>query len=652
MTWLNTLNLWQWGILAAIPPAIVLLYFLKLRRKPVQVPSTYLWAKSIEDLQVNSIWQRLRQSLLLWLQLLLVALAMLALLRPGWRGSALSGERFIFLIDNSASMAATDVAPSRLGEAQRRVDQLIDQMKSGDQAMIISFCDTARVEQLFTDNRRELRRRLAAVRQTNRGTSLAEALRLAAGMNGPARGSDNKDEAVDRPAATLYIFSDGKFADVSQFALGQLVPIFVPIGSGKCENLAVTAFNTKRPEGQPDKLQAFGRLENFGPQDVAAEAELLRDGALADASRVTVKAGGSAGVVFDLSDFHSGNLELRVRPGGQLSIDDSGWAAVSPAQKSRVLLVTPGDESLLRGLESAGEMADVKVITPDALKNAEQSAAIAAGQYDLVIYEHCQPAELPPANTLFIGQIPPGEAWTAGEREQAPQVIDINASHPLMQFVDLGNVLFVSSLPLKPPQGATTLIESNGGVLFAVAPRDGWEDAVLGADILTRDEKGERTRNTDWPLRLSFVVLLRNVLDYLGGHRDSSAWCTLPPGRLVSLRSDQPRETLRVKTPAGRSLDVARARGGNFNFAETEELGIYEVPEGSPASSRFSVNLFDSAESDIRPRPEDAIKIGLVEVAGEKSWQGARQETWKPLLIAALGVLLLEWYIYNRRIYI
>jgi hypothetical protein len=70
---------WQWLLLAAIPPAIVLLYFLKLRRQPLEVPSTYLWRKSIEDLHVNSIWQRLRQNLLLFLQLLILALAIFAL---------------------------------------------------------------------------------------------------------------------------------------------------------------------------------------------------------------------------------------------------------------------------------------------------------------------------------------------------------------------------------------------------------------------------------------------------------------------------------------------------------------------------------------------------------------------------------------------
>src|SRR5215510_1735812 len=137
----NTLPAWQWALLAIVPPAIVALYFLKLKRQPLEVPSTYLWRRSIEDLHVNSLWQRLRQNLLLFLQLLLVALAMLALMRPGWEGTKLDGDRFIFLVDNSASMSSTDVdgAKNRLDETKKLVEGLIDQMDSGMTAMIISF---------------------------------------------------------------------------------------------------------------------------------------------------------------------------------------------------------------------------------------------------------------------------------------------------------------------------------------------------------------------------------------------------------------------------------------------------------------------------------------------------------------------------------
>ena len=100
MNFINSVNAWGWAALIAVPLAIVALYFLKLKRHPVEVPSTFLWTRAIEDLHVNSIWQRLRQNLLLFLQLLLLALIILAVVRPGWRGTELSGSRFIFLVDN------------------------------------------------------------------------------------------------------------------------------------------------------------------------------------------------------------------------------------------------------------------------------------------------------------------------------------------------------------------------------------------------------------------------------------------------------------------------------------------------------------------------------------------------------------------------
>ncbi len=108
MSWISALNWGQWAVLGAVPVGIILLYFLKLRREPVEVPSTYLWARTIEDLHVNSLLQRLRRSLLLLLQLLAVAIAAIALMRPGIRGETTGDDRVVFLLDTSASMQATD----------------------------------------------------------------------------------------------------------------------------------------------------------------------------------------------------------------------------------------------------------------------------------------------------------------------------------------------------------------------------------------------------------------------------------------------------------------------------------------------------------------------------------------------------------------
>src|SRR5260370_11706242 len=47
---------WLGLVLLLVPVAIILLYFLKLKRKPLQVPSTFLWRNSIENFHVNTLF--------------------------------------------------------------------------------------------------------------------------------------------------------------------------------------------------------------------------------------------------------------------------------------------------------------------------------------------------------------------------------------------------------------------------------------------------------------------------------------------------------------------------------------------------------------------------------------------------------------------
>src|SRR5688572_13083505 len=369
----NTIGGWGWALLALVPPAIIALYFLKLRRQPLEVPSTYLWKRTIEDLHVNSLWQRLRHNLLLFLQLLLIALAMLALLRPGWQGTKLDGDRFIFLVDNSASMSATDVegAKNRLEESKKLVEGMIRQMDSGMTAMIISFADTPQVVQEFTDNTRLLRERLDTIQPSVRGTDLQGALDLADGLANPGRittgQGDTEIDVVEPQPATVYIFSDGRFEDVKGFSLGNLKPFYIPIGSFEAKNLAITAFSTRRSDAKPEERQAFVQVANFTEAAQSAVIEIQLDGEFLDAKQVDVPAGESSGVVFPLADAPAGKLTARLKyeldmptKRDALDQDDVGYAALNEAKPGRVLIVTPGNVALEVALatERAGRLAN------------------------------------------------------------------------------------------------------------------------------------------------------------------------------------------------------------------------------------------------------------------------------------------------------
>ncbi|MEM6330882.1 MAG: BatA and WFA domain-containing protein [Planctomycetota bacterium] len=694
----NTLAPWQWGVLLAVPPAILALYFLKLRRVPVEVPSTYLWMRAIEDLHVNSLWQRLRKSLLLLLQLLLVALAMLALLRPGWQGTRLEGDRFIFVVDNSASMNATDMGGgvSRLEASKAKVAALIDQMERGMTAMIISFNRSPRVVQEFTDNRRLLKERLATIEPTAASTDLSGALRLADGLANPGRMMIEEDqpgaEVVESNAATLYMFTDGRFADVEGFALGELSPIYVAVGAADAGNLAVTAFNTRRNPARPEEKQAFVQVANFTEQAQDVVVELLLDGRFLDARSAQAPAGGSASYTFPLGAAPAGKLEARIdadslaAAGDRLAEDNNAFAAIDDVDPGRVLLVTPGNVVVETALSTAraGRLGGIEQVRPAGLQDMQRQAALLAGEYDLVIFDRCRPesaAAMPRAGTFFIGATPPLLAWQGPPPADGqdpppprtiewPQVIDWNRSHPLMSYVSVGDLLIGQAVELTPPAGATALIDSTEGVLLAVAPRDAYEDLVLGFPILM-EQDGSTVVNTKWYAARSFPTFWLNVLDYFLGEAGNPARRQVAPGAAVELRPKASVERVEVSGPGGLAKTLRRRGDEPFVFQDTASRGAYVVRSGDQVLQRFAVNLFDPAESNIRLRTADlepsqdpaeggdgavnetidSIRIGYTDVAA-RTESPARKELWRWVLLAAILVLVGEWYIYNRRVYL
>ena len=283
----------QWAALLAVPPAILLLYFLKLRREPLEVPSTFLWSRTVEDLHVNSIWQRLRKNLLLFLQLLLLLLVILACLNPSWRGTTLEDDRVIFLVDNSASMSATDVAPNRLEEAKRQVAGYIDEMKAGDNGMIIAFSDAdgARTIQSYTSNKRLLKRKLATIKPTHRKTDLKKALRFAAGLANPGRNAYDEGDAAaaDAMPAALFILSDGRVGQLPDFSMGNLKPTYIPIGKPNPKNVGLAAFQAVKNPEKPGQLQAFAGIRNYGAEPVQVELILYLDDKMIDAESLSIE---------------------------------------------------------------------------------------------------------------------------------------------------------------------------------------------------------------------------------------------------------------------------------------------------------------------------------------------------------------------------
>lgn len=687
----NPLGTAAWAVLGLVPLGILILYFLKLRRRPVQVPSTLLWMRSLEDLHVNSLFQRLRRNLLLFLQLLVVGLTMFALLGPQSQGLQRQGRRLVLAIDESASMAATDVAPSRLAKAKAEARKILDAMGSGDLAMIVAFSDQARVVANYTENTDLLRRRLDAIQPTEAPTSLREALQLVAGLANPQKQVGEGQVATDVVPPRLFLFTDGGFPDVEGFSLGTIQPEVVAIGpplppvpppaapgqgpvayQPPSDNVAILALECSRDRRQPDRLNIFGRAHNFRDEPVATRAQLVQHdperpsdpGTVIDAIELELAAQADQGFEFALENSGTdvGALEVRLDVEDALAIDNRAFAAFGKPRQARVLLVGSGNRFLndALGTDDVRLMASITEVTAEQAQTGEIARDLDAGAYDLVIYDRVRPETLPEANTLFLGTLPPGLDESSARSVEYPVVLDWDVSHPLLQYVrDLNRMVVARARIVELPRGARELIQSSEGAIGLVIPRGAYLDTVLTFPLI---EGGKPT--TNWPLLTSFPLFILNSLQVLGHGGEAQGATSYTPGQPVPIRPDLAVETVEVTDPAGRSSSLARSAQGSFLYGKTGQTGLYRAGWTGGAGTSFAVNLFDPRESDLAPRGQIPpgvsddqldryrIKIGFTPVEQATLDAPSKRAWWWPLALLALAVVLLEWFIYNRRVYI
>src|SRR6266851_1382689 len=296
---------WAGLLLLLIPLVVLLLYFLKLKRRPLAVPSTFLWRKSIEDLHVNSLLQWLRQNVLLLLQILTLLALIYSVMAFRFHGRTAEGKHYIIMIDNSASMAATDLEPTRLEWAKTEALKEIDGYGDNDFGMVIVFNSTAEILQSYTNERARLHRAVDSIEQTQHPTRIEDALSLADSLANPVRSTANE---ISRPAneeagkertyvavegmpAEVHLYSDGRFPAVPDFNLGNLNVNFHVAGQvileekekGKPElkpaadssdNIGLVTFNARRDDADPRKLLIFATALNYRSTPARSKIQL------------------------------------------------------------------------------------------------------------------------------------------------------------------------------------------------------------------------------------------------------------------------------------------------------------------------------------------------------------------------------------------
>lgn len=609
------------SLLWIIPMAalIVVMYILKLRRRDVVVSSTWLWRQVIRDVQANAPFQKLRKNLLLFLQLLAVLLLVLLLARPFWRGRGLGGRSVVIIVDHSASMNATDVGRSRLDEAKREALNVVNDMRSEDQMMVLAAGSKPEAMTGFTGDRSELARAINGIKQTETITNMRDAVNLAAAL------------VSARDASQIDVVSDGAFSPITGVNLGKAQVKFHTIGKAS-NNVGIAAVDYRRSLTGEKTVEVFVTVHNFSPKPQTFNVELLNGKYTVDAHEVKLPPKAENSDNFDLPEpAQPIALDIQLDAKDDLAADNHASLVITPRKVIKTLLVTSENVFLENSIK----------VDPNIELYTAKPGASPAG-YDVAIYDGDAPSKLPEGNYLFVDCVSDQAPVKPLGKAENQSLIDPNRNHPVLKYVDFGTTRWTEMHYGKAAGWGQELATSETGSAL-VAGEKGKMRAVWTGFALD-------VSHGPFPLTVAYPIFISNAIRWLA-HADEAASAQIRTGAPLTIDAPPSAKILTITKPDGNRRTLTVPSRGGVVFDETDEVGVYRVAGEAGFSRIYAANLADFAESDIAPQKKtDVIAAGGDSKVGRPVT--VVRELWPWIAVGLLGLLFLEWWAFHRRVYV
>jgi Ca-activated chloride channel homolog len=596
-----------------IAAPLVLLYFLKVRRREHRVSSLMLWGAELRDREASAFFQRLQRDPLLILQLLaLVALAV-ALARPIVTVTGEGARKVVVVLDTSASMKARDVSPSRFEAARADALSFVRRLGEGAEIMVIESGVQPHVTAALGRDRDRALSAIHAARARDLPQRLPEALRTARALVGAD------------PRAEIHVFTDGAFT------LGEAPETSDPrirwVGVGRRGyNVGIVSLAIRKTYYGTFGYQAFVSLVNHSPEAQTFDFALAIDGQAIAEKSLTLEPNVRRSIVLPFAHQGGGTVTAKINVSDDLATDNVAYAVIPPPKKIAVTLVSPGNLFLEKVLRTDPTVA-LEVKTPEQYQGG-------MGDADVVVLDSSTPPKVGPGRFVFVNTVPPDVPLEVLGRIEGPTVMDWDRTHPVMRHVEFAKVAIQDAMRVRPLAAGRALVEAVGGPLLYALEEPDRKAIFIGFDLF----------KTDFPLRVAFPLILSNTLRWLHPAALEQSSLQLAAGQPMLLPVAHGISSATVNTPSGRAVKALVTRGV-VSFTDTDEVGVYTLSTAR-GDLKLAVNLGDGDESDVTPHPLPAPPPTTAAASPPVPIQ---RELWPLFVLIAASLLALEGVLYWRR---
>ena len=620
--------------LLSVVPIVVALHFLKLRRRVHLVPSILFWLSTDEDRRANVPFQRLRNLLLPLLQVLFLLLLIASVARPALRSPGFLPGKAILIVDNSASMLATEMGTTRLSLAKQEAQDYVKAVSASGMIMLMTTNSAETIQHPFTTDRAKLQTAIADIAETHAPRNLRPVF-------------DAATRYADSPEDRIVFISD-TFENLPSVPL----PVQrIGIG-GQAENIGLVGFSV---EGVNDRYEVLMRIQNFTDTPQTFEVQLAVESVSLDDKRVSIPANQTRSVLFSGDPKGLEGKVLR----GSLDIEDDFWldnrasAPLSVVRPLHILLVSDNSKSLLPELlRSYGDHVKLDVADPTDYQGTGAADVVffdggtlagreAFGNFS-EIGSGTQLVFIAPGNNLpFIE-----ETYPTPKTETDPvHIIKVDTQHPFLAGISLQELQVRESMHRTLPLWGHPLVETEAGALIWLGTHANTRFLVFEFDAFNPEISGFALTIPAVPQFIyrclawleAGTAPLQPVRSQGIGTRH--AFRTGEPLRVTLVPDEQP---FRVQKPDGARVELAGPL-----FTETNQVGVYTLFVADQSLERFTVNLLDATESAL-PYSETTTMIDTTSGTTDRLQQPMTREMWHWFAFGAFLLLILEWWFYHR----
>ena len=598
------------GLLGGLSGVLVTLYLLDRSRRK-QMVATLRFVTGSGASPERSHRRRLHQPWSLLLQLVGVALLLLALAQVRFGQGGGGGRDHILILDTSAWMSARSGGGRLIGRARAAARSYVRALPAADRVMVVRADAAATPATAFTNDRPAAMVAIGASQPGATVLNVDQALAFAQ----EARGMTGA-----QPGETVFIGAGRVDAGVASNPAPpglRFVSVDEPPGAG---NSGIRKLTARRSPTEAADWEILASVKNYGPSAKPVSIALFFDGAPVASRSFVLPSNEERSETFPLRGTGAGRLETRLSPTDVFPADNSASIELPSLVPLRVAIYS-NDPGPLRAVFGA---------IPEVAASFEPPSRYGMGaSAGVVVLDRFAPPRPPTKSAIWIQ--PPAAASPVPVAREAARVklTAWRSDHPLGAGLHTSDLELDSSLVFRPAPNDIRVAESEEGPLIVARP------GPPAAVVFGFDPFNSRMR-----YQLAAPLLFANVL----------RWLAPDVFRRLEISSGAPGEVSVALDAAPDPAAVHVAAGDGKPLPFTLDGKTLRFFSGAPGIVRVTAGDREVVYSLTLPAPGDALWRPERARHGLPSGTAPEppiRDIWQVLALLGGVALLADWLLFR-----